>query len=123
MAPHSLQPAAPCTISIATSLVASVAEEDPLRNADAPLAGTIASRKGKATVAPMPLRTSRRDMCLPVTNSILRLLDAVAAPGKASAGRRSPPHDPVAPSSTTGSARLMRNAGLFTTPRMNDDMR
>src|SRR5438552_19053724 len=44
------------------------------RNPDVLPEGTIASRNGSATVAPMPRRNVRRGRCLPVMKSIRDLL-------------------------------------------------
>ncbi len=70
VAPQSLQPAAPWTISMATSRVASTSSfmVDQARPA-----GSIASSNGNATEAPMPCRNVRRGRCLPVMNSMISL--------------------------------------------------
>ena len=78
-------------------------------SADTP--GAIASRNGSATVAPTPRRTVRRDkgfavmMLMPLMSV---LMSARSRP------RRLNRHS---------AARLIRNAGLSTTPRMIDDQR
>src|SRR6516162_3604378 len=58
--PIGVAPADPCTISMQMSRVF---DADPAVFANAVPAGTIASRTGRATVTPMPLRTARRDRC------------------------------------------------------------
>jgi len=55
--PMAVLPADPCTISMATSRTFRPA-------ASARRAGSIASSRGSASVAPAPLRTARRDRCL-----------------------------------------------------------
>src|SRR3954453_7128158 len=72
-APSSLQPAAPCTISIATRRVASVPAAAPFRRLNA-LAGSIASRNGRAKVAPIPRTKVRRGSGLSVRISIVEAL-------------------------------------------------
>src|SRR5205809_7801033 len=59
--PITVLPADPWTISMHTSRVFDPPAADALR-VHAP-AGSIASRTGRATVTPMPLRTVRREMC------------------------------------------------------------
>src|SRR5262245_1311268 len=62
LAPKFVLPAAPCTISIATKRTRF--EPAAASRAQAVPAGTIASRKGRATVAPRPRSIVRRDRCL-----------------------------------------------------------
>ena len=57
--PNAVAPADPCTISMHTSRVLPGADAV---FAQAVPAGTIASRSGSATVAPMPRSTVRREM-------------------------------------------------------------
>ena len=61
--PYLVLPAAPCTISIATRRVLSLPALAHARRA-----GTIASRNGSATEAPMPRSRVRREKCLFVMN-------------------------------------------------------
>src|SRR5258705_12829654 len=65
VAPHALEPAAPCTDSMATKRVLSAVADAPDARRDAN-AGTIASRYGSATVAPRPRRKLRRGIGLRV---------------------------------------------------------
>src|SRR4029079_11049785 len=67
VAPQLLHPGRPCTSSMQISRVRSVAAA---LAATRP-AGTIASRKGSATVAPMPRRNVRRGKCFPVMKDIV----------------------------------------------------
>ena len=113
-APHSLQPAAPCTISIAMNRFTSVSD---LVAAHSRPAGSIASRNGSATVAPNPFSAVRRDMCLPVMTSMLTPPDLF---GRGAARQRSPAS---MSSSTTISTALIWKGALLTTSMMNDDIR
>ena len=63
--PKAVLPAEPCTISMQASrtLPAAVC-------ARAVRAGTMASRNGRATVTPRPLRAARRDRCFCVMNIV-----------------------------------------------------
>src|SRR5262249_39123980 len=70
-APKFVLPAAPCTISMATSRMRFAADAAPW--ASALPAGTIASRKGSAIVAPIPFRTVRLGRCFFVKYMVLRL--------------------------------------------------
>src|SRR5215472_9033845 len=63
--PYLVLPAMPCTISIQTRRVLGFAAA--VRRAGV-MAGNIDSRKGKATVAPMPCSIFRREMCFFVRN-------------------------------------------------------
>ena len=97
-APHVVQPAAPCDISIAIRRVASSA-----RTASAPPkpAGIMESSSGRATVAPMPFRKMRRGMCLPVISLIVflpRYCDVSFAFGEATLLSVSVSRDPGWPS-------------------------
>src|SRR5690606_41621808 len=65
VAPHSFEPADPCTISMATKRVRS---DSAMPSFHALPAGAIASRNGSATVAPIPLRKVRRGSCFWVRN-------------------------------------------------------
>ena len=71
-APRSLQPAAPCTFSIATRRVLS-ADRPASVALSGRDAGTMASRSGRPIEAPMPLSIVRREMCFPVMKSIFVL--------------------------------------------------
>ncbi len=105
--PNFVLPAEPWTISIAakrTLLAARVF-------ANAVPAGTMASRSGTATVAPMPRNTVRREMCFFVMNM-----------GGGSSDCRSLRSVVVLVRSAV-SAALIWNAALLTTLRKKADMR
>src|SRR5262249_62209783 len=70
LAPHSVLPAAPCTISMQTRRVRSRAAALAVFVHN-PRAGIMASRNGSATVAPRPRSMVRRGMCLPTMNDIV----------------------------------------------------
>src|SRR5437868_103339 len=73
--PIAVLPAAPCTISIATSRIFF---DDPAAVvAYAVPAGVIASRNGSATVMPIPFRTVRRERCFFLRNDMFGYLAAV----------------------------------------------
>ena len=76
--------------------------------ASAGVDGIIASRNGNATVTPIPFRAVRRDKGLRLINMVMSLT-------------RVRYRDPAVVS--TDVTVLDRKAGLFTTPRMNDDIR
>ena len=114
VAPMAVAPAEPCTISMAASRTFPAAAVF----ATAP-AGTIASRNGSAMVTPTPLRAVRREMCFCVMN--------MSAPGVLSWGpevlRLCGGYRAASVVVSAASSRPIWNAGLFTTPRMNCDMR
>ena len=66
-APHSLHPAAPCTISIVTSLVGVISSN--ICDCNLP-AGDIASKNGSAMLAPIPRSIVRLEMWFPVIKFI-----------------------------------------------------
>ena len=111
-APQSLQPAAPCTCSMHTTLVLSAALPASVAAQSRP-AGTMASSRGRPIAAPAPLSIARRERCLP-----LRYCICQTSLGQG-LGRVVPSG---AWSSATVPALAMRKGGLLTTPRMNDDM-
>ena len=123
--PIAVAPAEPCTISMQASRTRPAAVL-----ASAVRAGTIASRNGRATVAPSPFSTVRRDKCFCVMNipisplascPIVTELDARSecrrGQPRVSAARRPPPAAVVVASGS--SARLIRKAWLATTPCTN----
>src|SRR5581483_10634817 len=104
-------------------------------------AGTMASRNGSATVTPIPLRTARRErrllvrtMLSPEPRNRTTSTDKNHEPQRSQRTRRGAPWlvHLCAPrvlggsgsaSVVVASAFAVLNAGLFTTPRMNDDIR
>src|SRR5436190_341002 len=66
VAPHALLPAAPCTDSMQTNRVLSAAAATAAPAPNRPNAGSIASRYGRATVAPRLLRKVRRGIAVRV---------------------------------------------------------
>src|SRR3954468_22269834 len=75
--PSALLPAAPCTISMQARRETGAAAVFAIEVA----AGTIESSSGRASDAPIPLRTVRRETCFLVMNiTVCLLADAAPAP-------------------------------------------